>query len=80
MITTFDRPEKTSENGKNYWENLRARYDQINSEIRYILTRTGIYSAEYIESKPVQFRKDLVRQLIKDEQERADGSGAISRG
>ena len=80
MITTFDRPEKTSQNGKNYWETLRVRYDQVNSEIRYVVTKTGAYSAEYIEKKPVQFRRDLVKQLLKAEQEKADGSGAVARG
>ena len=54
-------------------------YNQINSEIRYILTSTGIYSAEYIEKMPVQFRKSLVTELIKAQQEKADGGQAVNR-
>ena len=80
MITTFDRPEKTLQNGRRYWEELRLKYDQVNSEIRYVVTKTGAYTAEYIEKKPVQFRRDLVKQLMKLEQEKADGSGAVARG
>ena len=44
------------------------------------MTKTGAYTAEYIEKKPVQFRRDLVKQLLKAEQEKADGSEAVSRG
>ena len=54
-------------------------YNQINSEIRYILTSTGVYSAEYIEKMPVQFRKSLVAELIKAQQEKADGRNAIHK-
>jgi hypothetical protein len=63
-----------------YWQNLRVRYDQVNSEIRYIVTKTGAYSAEYIENKPVQFRRDLVKQLLKAEQEKADGHDVTAKG
>ena len=80
MITTFDRPETILKNGREYWERLRVKYDQVNSEIRYVVTKTGAYTAEYIEKKPVQFRRDLVKQLLKAEQEKADGSGAVARG
>ena len=45
-----------------------------------MVTKTGAYTAEYIEKKPVQFRKDLVKQLLKAEQEKADGGSKVVKG
>jgi hypothetical protein len=36
-----------------------------------------IYTPEYIEQKPVLFRKDLVQRLLKKEQEEASGTGVM---
>jgi hypothetical protein len=36
-----------------------------------------VYTPEYIEQKPVLFRKDLVQRLLKDEQEKASGTGVM---
>ena len=37
------------------------------------------YSADYIEDQPVLFRKKLIQQIIKQNQEGNDGSGAVKK-
>ena len=78
-ITTFDRPRKTSKNGKLYWQVLRSKYDQVDAEIRAIMGRWQGYSADYIEDQPVLFRTKLIQEIIKKNQEGNDGSGAARR-
>jgi hypothetical protein len=77
--TTFDRPRKTSKNGKLYWKVLRSKYDQVDAEIRAIMGRWQGYSADYIEDQPVLFRTKLIQQIIKQDQEGKDGSGAAKK-
>lgn len=48
-------------------------------EIRCILARYPGYSADYIEDQPVLFRVNLVKEILKKEQEGKDGSGAVSK-
>ena len=79
MITTFDRPKKTSKNGREYWQILRRKYDTIDTEIRAILSRYPGYTADYIEDQPVHFRTNLIRQIVQKEKEGSDGSGAVKK-
>ena len=79
MTTTFDRPKKTSKNGKLYWQLLRSKYDQVDAEIRCILARCPGYTADYIEDEPVLFRTKLIKKFIEDDQAGKDGSGAVKK-
>lgn len=79
MITFFDRPEKTSKNGKNYFKSLRTQYEGVMNEILFILRNTQGLSAEYIENKPVPVRKRLVKDILDELEKTRDGSGAISK-
>jgi hypothetical protein len=51
----------------------------VDAEIRAIMGRWQGYSADYIEDQPVLFRTKLIQQIIKQDQEGKDGSGAAKR-
>jgi hypothetical protein len=76
MTITFDHEQKTSKPGNNYWQVLRKQYDNVTSEIMFILRHVQGMTAEYIEKKPVPFRKKLVRDILDELEEKRDGSGA----
>lgn len=43
----------------------------------FILKHTKGLSAEYIEAKPVSFRKNLVRDILKELDDKSDGSSQL---
>lgn len=78
MTITFDRPERTLENGNEFWETLRRQYDLVQAEVLFIARNVPGVSPEYIESKPVGFRRKLVNDILKEQNKGNDGSGVVA--
>lgn len=79
MTTTFDRPERTSKNGREYFETLQTQYEAVNDEVMFVVRHISGISPEYLERKPVSFRKKLVKQLLDEMQENSDGGAMFRR-
>ena len=67
----------TSKPGNDYWQLLKKQYDQVTSEILFILKHIQGLTPEYIEKKPVPFRKKLVKDILDELEENRDGAGAV---
>lgn len=49
----------------------------MNDEILFIVRQIQGLSPEYIENKPVSYRKNLVKKLLKEAEERNNNGGMI---
>lgn len=49
----------------------------MNDEVLFIVRQIQGISPEYIENKPVSYRKNLVNKLLKEAEERNNGNGGM---